>query len=220
MVTTLYLVRHGQTEGGTVKRYKGSIDVPLSQTGIEQVKAVSALINSLAGGTGNPGNQGSLKAVYASGLKRAQRSAELIAAAHGLMPVVIPGLKERSFGKWEGMSFDEVMQSHPDEFEAWAKDPLRFSPVGGESTLEVKDRVQKALDEILCRHESGDAIAVVAHGGVNRVMLCGLLGMPLENIFRIEQDFACLNIIEFWEAGPVVKLINGSARTTGGTGCP
>ena len=53
------------------------------------------------------------------------------------------------------------------------------------------------------------SIAVVAHGGVNRIILCHIMGIPLENIFRIEQDFAAVNIIEFWEKYPVVKLLNG-----------
>jgi len=51
-------------------------------------------------------------------------------------------------------------------------------------------------------------IAVVAHGGVNRVILCGVLGIPLENVFRIEQDFAAVNVVEFYEDYPVVRLLN------------
>jgi len=54
-------------------------------------------------------------------------------------------------------------------------------------------------------------IAITAHGGVNRIILCHVMGIPLENIFRIEQDFAAVNIIEFWEKYPVVKLLNGVA---------
>ena len=76
----------------------------------------------------------------------------------------------------------------------------------GESTLEVKERAMKTFNEIVSEHE-GESIALVAHGGINRVILCELLGIPLENIFRIEQDFAALNIIELWDY-PVVKHIN------------
>ncbi|MBI4685856.1 MAG: histidine phosphatase family protein [Nitrospirae bacterium] len=56
-------------------------------------------------------------------------------------------------------------------------------------------------------------MAVVAHGGVNRIMLCHFLGIPLENIFRIEQDFGSVNIIEFSDKYPVVKLMNGFANS-------
>jgi alpha-ribazole phosphatase len=229
MVTTLYLVRHGALEGGGQKRYNGSIDIPMSEQGVQQVKAAASFIadhirnadcakylsyltdvHNAAGIGQCRGENGSsgLQSVYCSDLSRAIRSAGIIAETYGLTPVKIPGLRERSFGAWEGMTFTEIKEKFPAEFEAWALNPLRHSPVGGETTEEVKERVVKALDLLLRNHE-GDSIAVVAHGGVNRVILCHILGMPLENIFRIEQDYAAVNVIEFWEKYPVVKLING-----------
>lgn len=232
MVTTLYLIRHGALEGSGQKRYVGSIDTPMSQQGIEQVKAASAFIAKHLSGAecakylsylrdvhGSAGarecrsNESAAKidTVYCSDLTRAVTSAEIIALPYGLVPIKVHGLRERSFGAWEGMIFSEIKERFPGEFEAWARNPLRHSPVGGENTEEVKERVVKALDDILRDHE-GDNIAVVAHGGVNRIVLCHILGMPLENIFRIEQDYAAVNIIEFWDKYPVVKLINGTGN--------
>ena len=229
MVTTLYLVRHGALEGGGQKRYNGSIDIPMSERGVGQIKAASSFIADHirsadcakylsylrdvhgSAGTGDCRSDGApakMQAVYCSDLTRAVTSAEIIAGSYGLTPVKIPGLRERSFGAWEGMTFTEIKEKFPAEFESWARNPLRHSPVGGETTEEVKERVVQALDTILRDHE-GDNIAVVAHGGVNRIILCHILGMPLENIFRIEQDYAAVNVIEFWEKYPVVKLING-----------
>jgi broad specificity phosphatase PhoE len=230
MVTTLYLIRHGKTEGGEIRRYKGTIDVPLSENGIRQMERVSKYIIELTQNRSNPpfppllkgGEGGLLNAIYCSDLSRAIRSAEIIAEPHTLKPIIVPSLRERNFGIWEGMSFDEIREKYPKEFDAWAADPLKFSPMGGESTLEVRDRVITALDNILSSHPpthpspsrgegkgGGEHIAIVSHGGVNRVILCHLLGIPLENIFRIEQDYGALNIIEFWDSYPVVKLING-----------
>ncbi len=205
MVTTLYLVRHGETEGSEVKRYKGSIDVPLSEKGIEQMEQVAKYLNR------SYKTYSGLKAVYCSPLIRALKSAEIVAEPHGLKPIVIPDLRERSFGIWEGMSFNEIKDKYPEEFEAWAGNPLKYSPVGGESTLEVRDRVIIGLNKILNDHNSQGArnIAIVAHGGVNRIILCHIMGIPLENIFRIEQNFAAINIIEFHDKYPVVKLLNG-----------
>ncbi len=229
MVTTLYIIRHGKTEGGDTRRYHGSIDVPLSALGAEQIGSASSFV---LGHLGNPaasrhlsylrdiqgetGGQQSgsaetkkgLAAVYTSDLSRATASAEIIAKPHGIEPVIMPALRERSFGIWEGMTFTEIMERYPAEFQAWASDPLRFSPLGGESTKEVYDRVIPALDAIVSKH-AGEHVAIIAHGGVNRVILCHILGMPLENIFRIEQDNAAVNIIEFWDRYPVVKLLNG-----------
>lgn len=241
MATTLYLIRHGETEGNETKRYKGSIDVPLSEKGILQVRKTSSfireyLLNSSSSKhlsylkdihtTSDDGAElldckrsetsselsnlraPGLQAVYTSNLSRAVRSAEIIASEYGLQPVEIPDLRERHFGIWEGMTFIEIKKKYQEEFESWANNPLKYSPVGGESTVEVKDRVLPALERVLNSHKD-ENIAIVAHGGVNRLVICHLLDIPLENIFRIEQDHAAVNIIELWEKYPVVKLING-----------
>ncbi|OGW71468.1 MAG: hypothetical protein A2484_06160, partial [Nitrospirae bacterium RIFOXYC2_FULL_44_7] len=226
-------IRHGATEGSETKRYKGSIDVPLSENGQRQMEQVAKYLNRpYKSDTAYNG----LNAVYTSPLSRALKSAEIIAEPHGLNPIVIEGLRERSFGIWEGMTFTEIKEKYPQEFEAWAGNPLRYSPIDGESTIEVRERAISALNKIIDNHNcngiqdagyriqdkknhescimklaSSSSIAVVAHGGVNRIILCHIMGIPLENIFRIEQDFAAVNIIEFWEKYPVVKLLNGAA---------
>ena len=253
MVTALYLIRHGETEGSEIKRYKGSIDVPLSEKGIEQIKKVAVFIKEhlrlessakyqsylreihgkksaearkrgsakgfqtselLASGESlrRPDFRTSrLAAVYTSNLSRAVKSAEIIARPYKFKPVQMKELRERSFGIWEGMSFTEIKERYPEEFSAWAGNPLKYSPIEGESTVEVEKRVMKAVNRILKKHK-GDEIAIVSHGGVSRIILCRLLGIPLENIFRIEQDYAAVNIIEFWDKYPVVKLINGAVN--------
>lgn len=250
MVTTLYLVRHGETQGSDTKRYKGSIDVPLSENGEAQMQKASIFIMQSLQNYFNAkylsylkeihmpsslleNEPSSLDAVYCSNLQRAVKSAEIIAGPHGLIPIIRADLRERNFGEWEGLSFTEIRDKYPDEFESWAVNPLKFNPPGGESTIEVRDRVINALDKILSGVSKGQSIkgskyqrvrnsdtltlgcsdtkniAIVAHGGVNRIILCHIMGIPLENIFRIEQDYAAVNIIEFWEKYPVVKLING-----------
>jgi alpha-ribazole phosphatase len=224
MVTILYLIRHGETEGADKRRYKGSIDIPLSENGIRQIEKVSQYIAEAVQMNSNiidqkqisnpslpflkGGKAGLLSALYCSDLSRAIKSAQIIGAPYSLDPIIIPALRERNFGIWEGMSFDEIQGKYPDEFNAWAGNPMKFSPMGGESTLGMSVRVIKALEDIIAHH-AGENIAVVSHGGVNRIILCHILGIPLENIFRIEQDYAALNIVEFWDQYPVVKLING-----------
>lgn len=228
MTTTLYLIRHGETDGGDTKRYHGSIDIPLSERGRQQIaeKGIVLMQHLAHGGKarylsylrdvhGIPGSPEEsktdatgLSAVYCSNLGRAIQSAEILAEPHNLSPVCKEDLRERSFGLWEGMTFCEIREKYPDEFSAWADNPLAYSPLGGETTVEVRDRVIRAVDSIL-RDHAGQHVAIVAHGGVNRIILCHILGIPLENIFRIEQDYAALNIVEFWEKYPVMKLLNG-----------
>lgn len=222
MVTTLYLIRHGETEGGEIRRYKGTIDVPLSEKGVSQMEQISKYIYQNTVYNQNSGyrtRDTELSAVYCSDLTRAIRSAEIVAEPHSLKPIIISSLRERNFGLWEGMSFDEIREKYPLEFDAWAGNPLKFSPMEGESTLAMRDRVIQAMNEIMEKHNK-ENIAIVAHGGVNRIILCHILGIPLENIFRIEQDYGALNIVEFWDKYPVVKLLNGSSsvESIGNTG--
>jgi alpha-ribazole phosphatase/probable phosphoglycerate mutase len=197
-VTKIFLIRHGETVDANSRRYKGHIDIALSDNGVEQVKRLSDHVGAR--------HAVPLRAVYCSDLSRAIKSAEIIAEPFSLKPIVNIGLKERNFGVWEGMSFDEIKEKWPDAFDSWAANPVEFSPMQGESTLEVKERAMKTFNELVSKH-AGENIALVAHGGINRVILCELLGIPLENIFRIEQDFAALNVIELWDY-PVVKQIN------------
>ncbi|HTZ17034.1 MAG TPA: histidine phosphatase family protein, partial [Dissulfurispiraceae bacterium] len=187
--------------GQEEKRYKGSIDVPISGTGLAQIKRTGEFIRAALGGP-------SLAAVYSSPLSRALRSAEILAAPFGLQPIVVSELRERHFGVWEGMTLSEISEKYPDEFRAWAANPLEHSPMGGESTLQVRDRLMPVYEEIVSRHP-GENIVIAGHGGVNRIVLCHVLGMPLEHIFRIEQDNAAVNIIAFYDKFPVVRLLNG-----------
>lgn len=226
--TTLYLIRHGETEGAETKRYKGSIDVPLSINGGAQMLQAAAFVRHHAEGVpdqtrksylrdvhGTPPleeaagstEHARLSAVYASDLQRASRSAEIFASEFELRPIIVPGLRERHFGVWEGMTFEEIRTRYPREFTAWARDPLAHAPVGGEETASALRRVMPEIEAIIERH-CGEQVAVISHGGVIRLILCHYLGAPLSNIFRIEQDYAAINIIEFWKSYPLVKLIN------------
>lgn len=198
----LYLLRHGETEGPK-KIYKGLLDVPLNSNGEKQVEKVAKILKEYL-----KKYDLNSEVIYASPLKRAMTTAEIIAKELSLKVKPKENLRERSFGKWEGLSINDIVSLYPEEFERWRTDPARFSPPQGESTAEVSKRADEAIKEILKNHKNSQVI-VTAHGGINRVILCNILGIPLENIFRIEQEFACLNIVEFYEHYPVVKLING-----------
>lgn len=196
MATKIYLIRHGEIADGEERRYNGHRDVPLSERGLGQVERLSKYLR----------DEG-FTAVYASDLSRALKSAEIISSPHGIAPLVEKAFREYSFGEWEGMTFAEIEKKYPDAFSAWAANPVKFSPPGGESTVGVKNRTIPAFDKIITRHKD-ESIAIVSHGGVIRIILCELLGIPLEHIFRLEQNFAALNIIEIWDY-PVITLMNG-----------
>ena len=193
----LYLIRHGEILGAQERKYNGQRDVPLSDRGRIQLRCLAEFLKKKV----------AFDAVYASDLSRSEESAMIIAEPQSLQPLLIPAFRERSFGDWEGMTFDEIAAQNPNAFYAWAKDPLNYSPIDGESTVSVRNRVMPALEELRSKHR-GHKIALVAHGGVNRIILCEILGVPLQNVFRIEQNFGAMNIIEFLKNMPLLKKLN------------
>lgn len=197
----IYLLRHGETEGLT-RVYKGHIDVPLSREGERQMERVTKFLKEYTKRYELP-----CEVIYSSPLKRALYSAKILSKELSLKIKTESLFKERSFGRWEGLSINDIVSLYPEEFERWKSDPLRFSPPEGESTIDVNKRAEEAIKKILQNHNG--QVFITAHGGINRVILCNLLGIPLENIFRIEQEFGCINIIEFYGNQPVVKLLNG-----------
>jgi len=208
MITKAYIIRHGLTINAEEKRYQGRLDVPLAREGEAQMQRLSHHLVCETTETGPAaGTDHFLDAVYCSDLQRARKSAEIIGRPFGLKPIIISDFRERSFGHWEGLTFYEIMQTYPQEIGAWTNDPLKFFPAGGESTLEVRNRVMPAFNEILSEKRGGK-FAVIAHGGVNRIILCEVLGIALQNLFRIEQDFSALNVINFYKEAPVLIRMN------------
>ena len=199
--TRIYLVRHGQVEGHEEKRYNGQINVSLTQLGTAQSGRVCACLGKT-----------SLAAVYSSDLDRSRYCAELIAKAHDLTVSVLEPLRELNFGEWEGRVWTELQDAYSDDWQARLQDLVNFRVPGGESLQEAADRIRPIIREIIANHPGGD-VALVAHGGVNRIVLLDAIGAPLEQAFSIEQDFGCLNIIDYFADGnSVVKLLNGTAH--------
>jgi len=199
--TRLYLVRHGQVEGYQEKRYNGQTNVPLTELGKAQSERIKALLADTA-----------LDAVYSSDLDRSCHCARLIAASHGLAVVAEEALREINFGNWEGRTWVELQEAYPDDWQQRLQDLTNYQVPGGESLQDAADRILPALRRILEKHPNGD-VALVAHGGVNRIVLLDAIGAALERAFSIEQDYGCLNIIDYLDDGHrVVRLLNGIAH--------
>jgi len=198
----IFLIRHGEThfEG----RYKGHLDVPLSENGRKTMAKTARYLKILLRGE-KP------HALYSSDLSRAVESARIIARTFGIKEVVqVPALRERDFGKWEGLHYSEIEKKFPGDFRLWMKDPVKNSPTKGESTAALKRRILRGLNQVLKNHHDGEKIVIVSHGGATRVLLCHFLGLPLNRIFRIGQDFGCVNVIELYgEKTPIIRLLNG-----------
>ena len=202
-VLRIFLVRHGRTalEG----RYKGQIDLPMTSRGIKDIEGAALTIKKAL-----KGKRKRLDALYTSDLARAVQSAEIIAGALHVKRVTrMDLLRERAFGKWEGMRYDEIEKMYPREFGLWVRDPFTHSPAGGESSRRVKERALASIKEIIGGSRDGESLAVVSHSGILRVLLCHFLGMPYKNIFRAEVDFGSVSLVELFDGKtPVVKFMN------------
>lgn len=198
MPTTVYLMRHGEVANGGEKRYNGHIDVDITQKGVEQMHRLAGLLDGK-----------SIAAVYSSDLIRSVKGAVIISNRVGIPSTPLRELRERSVGKWEGLTAEEIKAGFPDEYTAWCADLLTYRPPDGECLLDVKNRILPVFKRIVTSHPDQE-IAMLLHGGVNRVILAEAFGMDMMNLFRIDQSFGALNIIDYHDDGiAVVKLLNG-----------
>lgn len=196
--TRIYLIRHGEVEGAPTPRYNGHGDVALTPRGREQYQAMA---ERLAGEK--------ITACYSSDLTRCAWGAGLIAPQFGVEPHLTPSLRELNIGDWEGMTWQELMARYPAEWQARLNDIVNYRVPNGENLLDVQARVMPKIERIVAGHQ-GEEVLVVGHGGVNRVILLNAIGAPLSVLFNIEQNYCCLNIIDYYADGKsVVKLMNG-----------
>ncbi|MET3444667.1 putative phosphoglycerate mutase [Variovorax paradoxus] len=157
-ITRLIAVRHGETAWNVDTRIQGQLDIGLNATGLWQARRVGqALADEDIG------------VIYASDLSRAWQTAQEIAKPHGLTVQPEPGLRERAFGHFEGMSFAEIEATLPEQAKRWRERDPEFEPEGGESLLAFRERVTRIASKLAARHP-GRLVVLVAHGGVMDVL--------------------------------------------------
>jgi alpha-ribazole phosphatase len=193
---TLYLVRHGETEWGRRGIAYGHSEASLTDLGREQSRGLCELFAPIA-----------LQAVYSSDLERTRAAADCIASSHDLPLVAEPWLREINMGEWEGRKIAEIMKSEQALVDQMFGDPSGFCFPAGEGFTEFFERVWKGVNEILASQRGG--VAIVTHAGVLRMIIGGVLELAPKNWLKIAQDFGCINIIEWYDGGPIVKKMNG-----------
>ena len=153
--TRIIAVRHGETSWNADARIQGQRDIGLNDTGRWQAQRVG---QALA--------EESITAVYSSDLERAHAPAQSISEVKGVPVIPHEGLRERSFGMFEGKTFDEIHQAWPEHAHNWRKRiPEWQPPEGGESLIQLREPVTRTVQELAAKHH-GEQIVVVAHGGV------------------------------------------------------
>lgn len=197
-INRVYLIRHGQINGYENFPVYGHTEVDLTEIGILQMQQVAERLRFAEIG-----------AIYSSDLERSASGARMIARYHDVPLRFLSELKEIYFGDWEGRTMAEIRGDFPKELAKRQADLVNYQPPGdGESIGRFSKRIMKIYERILSEQRDND-IVIVAHGAVNRVILCEALGLDIVHMFNIQQDYGCLNIIDYFTDSRVVRLVNG-----------
>lgn len=198
--TRLLLLRHGQTELSRQRRYSGRGNPELTEAGRSQAADAARYLAS----------KGGIDAVVTSPLRRAHDTAAAAADALGLPVRVDDDLIETDFGEWEGLTFAEAAERHPDLHGRWLRD-TGLRPPGGESFDDVAGRVQRARDRIVADHGPA-TVLVVSHVTPIKTLLRLALAAGPTILHRLHLDLASLSIAEFYpDGGASVRLVNDTS---------
>jgi broad specificity phosphatase PhoE len=169
-LTTLVLIRHGQTEWNVEGRWQGQADPPLNKRGLEEAHQAAQALDKFK-----------FVALYSSDLRRASETARTIGAEIGLPVTLDPRLREVNLGHWQGMLAADIQKQYPEEFRLWHESPLSVQPPGGEDVSTLAVRVLEAVNEIVVRHP-GQRVGVASHELPIAVVLCRSAGLGLEHL--------------------------------------
>jgi probable phosphoglycerate mutase len=193
--TTFLLIRHGETAWNAAARIQGHIDIPLSDRGRRQARALADFLRAEQ-----------VAAVYASDLARARETAAPVAEAHALALRLDARLRERGFGLFEGHTYQEAEARWPTEYAVWKRREPAYALPGGESYLQARLRVLQCLGEIAAAH-GGGTVAVVTHGGVLDIVFRAAHAIPWETPRNHLLPNASINRVEVRLPGPEFSVL-------------
>jgi probable phosphoglycerate mutase len=181
--SAIYLLRHGDSRQDDVKRYIGQTDLPLNATGQAQARFWQRELAATQ-----------FQRILCSDLSRSIETARIIAEGHPQQLEIVSDLREINLGLWDGLPVDQIRCNNPDEYRKRGATLADHRPPGGESFNDLADRVLPLFDRIIA--DSTGTLLIVAHAGVNRIILCHILGLPRTELFTLKQEYGSLNIID------------------------
>ncbi|UNC92487.1 histidine phosphatase family protein [Candidatus Contubernalis alkaliaceticus] len=202
MLKTIYLLRHGQTLWNDQWRLQGQKDIDLSPKGMLQAKrAAESLIKV------------DFDSIYCSDLSRAVKTAEIVAEGRENEVIRTEKLREVSFGSWEGKNLQEITGQEREYYKSWLRDPVNYPVPGGESMVDVKNRVINFLDTVLVKKD--EKILLVSHGGPIKIIIAKALHMNLSHLSSLVISPVSLSILQYYEKQPYVILFNDTCHLKG-----
>jgi alpha-ribazole phosphatase len=184
-ITSFLLIRHGHTRATERGLLYTDPEAELTEKGIEQARAIARYISKLTP-----------HIMLCSKAKRVIDTANEIAPALSINPLIYEGLSEWHVGDWEGRSYLDLKNNDPEIYKAWSTDPIRNRPPNGESIEDVCERVDQHMRSLIERY-SGSTVALVTHAGIIRSILIKALGMPIDNFWRISIPVGSISRVDF-----------------------
>ncbi len=196
MSLNLYLLRHGETTFSQSGNFCGETNAELTPEGVQMAEAFADVYQKLK-----------WEAVYASPMKRAVATAKPLCDAIGIDMQLRDGLREGSYGEWEGKSKQFAQENYTENYVNWLTEPAWNAPKGGETAVDIANRSMPVIAEVQETHAEGNVL-VVAHKATIRIMLCSLLGIDLGRYRnRINILVASVSMVKFDVHGPLLEVL-------------
>ncbi len=196
MITSIYLIRHGQTAWNKEEIFRGRTDIPLDETGLKQAELAGEYFKGMK-----------IHGIYSSPLSRAWETAQRIVRFRNLKVQPMSGILDMSFGKWEGQAHQEIQKIDSETYRRWREEPHLVRLPGGESLDDVRVRAMAALEELI-RNHPGKTLVLVSHRVVNKVLICAILGLDNSHFWQITQDTTAINLIQHRDGKYILSLMN------------
>lgn len=190
------MVRHGETLWNIEHKTQGQLNIPLTDKGIRQARAVGQALKEL-----------NISRIFCSDLMRAAKTAEIIAQEIGACVEIMPGLREMDLGCWEGLTAQEISRRYEHDYKLWRTDPSKAVIYGAETLDAFKERISNCIKAILSQY-FGNNILVVSHALALKILVLELLNMDIKYFNSIRMDNASITAVDIREKGNVLVLLN------------
>ena len=198
-MTKLILARHGETMWNVEKVFRGRADVGLDDVGIKQAELLGKYLSNWE-----------LEAIYASPIRRALETANIVARYQKVSVRIAEGLTDFDFGEWQSLSEQQVRRLYPDLFNEWHNNPDKVRMPGGESLEDVRRRAVEVVNDIVSRHQGN--VLLVSHRVVIKVLICCLLGLDNSHFRNINQDVGGITIFDYVDGRFVLTRHNDTSH--------
>jgi len=198
-MTEINLIRHGETDWNVEEIFRGQADIQLNEIGTKQAQLVSSYLRNTP-----------IEAVYSSPLKRALKTAEMIADPHNIDVMASNELIDLDYGEWQGLPHEVVKNKYETLYQEWMKTPHLVRIPKGESLGDIRKRAVSLIEQVVAEHE-GSTVALVSHRVILKVLICALLGLDNSHFWNIKVDTCGITTFIYQDNSFVIEKLNDTS---------